>query len=69
MLGPGDGRHPRKREPAWHGRDALLTRLEIKIILTGGFAFLFDKKINYPIFADSFLVPKGLNRILKYNEL
>jgi type III pantothenate kinase len=42
---------------------------EIKIILTGGFAFLFDKKINYPIFADSFLVPKGLNRILKYNEL
>lgn len=42
---------------------------EIKIILTGGFAFLFDKKINYPIFADSFLVPKGLNRILNYNEL
>ncbi len=41
----------------------------IKIIITGGDAFLFDKKINYPIFADSFLIPKGLNRILIYNEL
>lgn len=41
----------------------------LKIILTGGYAYLFDKKINYPIFADSFLVPKGLNRILVYNEL
>ncbi|MDA3893722.1 MAG: type III pantothenate kinase [Salinivirgaceae bacterium] len=42
---------------------------QLKIILTGGYAFLFDKKINYAIFADSFLVPKGLNRILIYNEL
>ena len=40
----------------------------LKIIITGGFAFLFDKKINYPIFADSFLIPKGLNRILIYND-
>jgi type III pantothenate kinase len=42
---------------------------ELKIILTGGYVFLFERKINYPIFADSFLVPKGLNRILIYNEL
>lgn len=41
---------------------------ELRVILTGGYAFLFEKKINYPIFADSFLVPKGLNRILIYNE-
>ncbi len=40
----------------------------LKIIFTGGFAFLFDKKINYPIFADSFLVPKGLNSILIHND-
>lgn len=40
----------------------------LKIIITGGFAFLFDTKINYRIFADSFIVPNGLNRILIYNE-
>ncbi|MFA6402276.1 MAG: type III pantothenate kinase [Salinivirgaceae bacterium] len=40
----------------------------LKIVLTGGYSYLFDKKIKYPIFADSFLIPKGLNRILKYNE-
>ncbi len=41
---------------------------DLKIIITGGFAFLFDKKINYPIFADSFLIPKGLNSILIHND-
>ena len=41
---------------------------ELNVILTGGYAFLFEKNINYPIFADSFLIPKGLNRILIYNE-
>lgn len=40
----------------------------IKVILTGGFSYLFDKKINYPIFAEPFLIPKGLNRIQLYNE-
>jgi len=41
---------------------------DLKVILTGGYANLFDKKIKYPIFAELFLVPKGLNRILTYNE-
>ncbi len=41
----------------------------IKVILTGGYAYLFDKKINYPIFAEFFLVPGGLNTILNYNNL
>ncbi|MBI9067813.1 MAG: type III pantothenate kinase [Salinivirgaceae bacterium] len=41
---------------------------KLKIVLTGGYAYLFDKKIKYPIFADSFLIPKGLNRILNYND-
>ncbi len=40
----------------------------LKIVITGGYSYLFDKKIKYPIFADSFLIPKGLNRILTYNE-
>lgn len=40
----------------------------LKTVLTGGYAYLFDKKIKYPIFADAFLIPKGLNRILNYNE-
>jgi type III pantothenate kinase len=40
---------------------------EIKIIVTGGYAYLFDNKINYPIFVDSFIIPKGLNSILEFN--
>lgn len=40
----------------------------LKVVLTGGYYYLFDKKIKYPIFADAFLIPKGLNRILNYNE-
>jgi type III pantothenate kinase len=38
-----------------------------KIIITGGYAFLFEKKIKYPIFVNSFVVPQGLNKILIYN--
>ncbi len=38
-----------------------------KIIITGGYAFLFEKKIKYPIFVNSFVVPQGLNKILMYN--
>jgi type III pantothenate kinase len=41
---------------------------DLKVILTGGYANLFDKKINCTIFAESKLVPMGLNSILKYNE-
>jgi len=41
---------------------------EIKIVLTGGFSYLFENKINYPIFADSLLVPKGLNSIINYSS-
>jgi type III pantothenate kinase len=40
----------------------------LKTVITGGYSNLFDKKIKYPIFADSFLIPRGLNRILIYNE-
>lgn len=38
------------------------------IIFTGGDAKYFVKHIKIPIFADYELVPKGLNRILLYNE-
>jgi type III pantothenate kinase len=41
---------------------------KLKIIITGGYAFLFETKINYRIFANPFIVPDGLNRILIYNE-
>jgi type III pantothenate kinase len=41
---------------------------ELKIIITGGYAFLFETKINYRIFANPFVIPDGLNRILIYNE-
>ncbi len=36
-------------------------------ILTGGNAFLFDKKLKNTIFADQNLVLIGLNRIIEYN--
>ena len=38
--------------------------VDLKVILTGGYINLFEKKIKYPIFAEPFLVSKGLNRIL-----
>ncbi len=37
------------------------------VFLTGGDAFYFDKKLKNTIFADEFLVLKGLNSILEYN--
>ncbi len=38
----------------------------INVIITGGYSYLFEKKINYPIFAELFLVSIGLNTILNY---
>jgi len=40
----------------------------LKVIITGGFAFLFETKINYRIFANPFIISDGLNRILIHNE-
>lgn len=41
---------------------------ELLVFLTGGDKFSFDSKIKNIIFADRFLVLKGLNRILNYNN-
>ena len=41
---------------------------ELLVFLTGGDDFSFDTKLKSVIFADSFLVLKGLNRILEYND-
>ena len=41
---------------------------ELLVFLTGGDDFSFDTKLKSVIFADSFLVLKGLNRILDYND-
>ena len=40
---------------------------DINIVLTGGDADFFEKRLKKPIFADSFLILKGLNVILDYN--
>lgn len=40
---------------------------ELLVFLTGGDEFFFDSKLKNIIFADRFLVLKGLNRILNYN--
>jgi len=40
----------------------------LQIILTGGDAYYFEKRLNYNIFASGNLVLKGLNYILDYNE-
>ena len=37
------------------------------VFLTGGDNFSFDASLKNTIFADRFLVLKGLNRILNYN--
>lgn len=37
------------------------------VFLTGGDTFYFDRMLKRAIFADEFLVIKGLNRILNYN--
>lgn len=41
---------------------------DLYVFLTGGNGFSFDIKIKNAIFADKYLVLKGLNRILNYNE-
>ncbi len=41
---------------------------ELLVFLTGGDEFSFDTNVKNIIFADSFLVLKGLNRILNYNN-
>jgi type III pantothenate kinase len=41
---------------------------DLLVFLTGGDKFSFDEKIKSIIFADRFLVLKGLNRILDYNN-
>lgn len=38
------------------------------VFLTGGDAFSFDINLKNRIFADKFLVLRGLNRLLEYNE-
>lgn len=38
------------------------------VFLTGGDCFDFDNRIKNIIFADKYLVPRGLNRILEYND-
>lgn len=40
---------------------------DITIIITGGDVNFFEKRLKKPIFADSFLILKGLNAILEYN--
>ena len=41
---------------------------ELLVFLTGGDDFSFDASLKSSIFADKFLVLKGLNRILDYNN-
>ena len=41
---------------------------ELLVFLTGGDEFSFDTNLKNIIFADKFLVLKGLNRILEYND-
>ncbi len=41
---------------------------EAKVILTGGAAPFFEKKVDFPVEVDQHLVTKGLNCILLYNE-
>lgn len=41
---------------------------DLLVFLTGGDGFLFETNLKNHIFADSFLVLKGLNRILNYNN-
>ncbi|WP_321479292.1 type III pantothenate kinase [uncultured Bacteroides sp.] len=41
---------------------------DLLVFLTGGDEFSFDTKLKSIIFADKFLVLKGLNRILNYNN-
>jgi len=40
---------------------------DLNVVLTGGDTNFFEKRLKSPIFTDSFLILKGLNRILEYN--
>ncbi len=40
---------------------------DIRCVLTGGDTEFFEKRLKKPIFADQFLILKGLNTILEYN--
>jgi type III pantothenate kinase len=40
---------------------------DLTVIVTGGDVNFFEKRLKKPIFADSFLILKGLNAILEYN--
>ena len=44
-------------------------RPDLLVFLTGGDKFSFDSNLKSIIFADRFLVLKGLNRILNYNNV
>lgn len=53
--------------------EGYITRLQknypgLFVFLTGGDEFSFDTKLKSIIFADRFLVLKGLNRIVSYND-
>ena len=39
----------------------------LKCVITGGDAPFFEKRLKNSIFADQFLVLKGLNEILEFN--
>ncbi|MGN0256842.1 MAG: pantothenate kinase, partial [Bacteroides sp.] len=41
---------------------------QLLVFLTGGCRFSFDTNLKNIIFADKFLVLKGLNRIVLYNN-
>ena len=41
---------------------------QLLVFLTGGNEFSFDTNLKSIIFVDKFLVLKGLNRIIHYNE-
>ena len=41
---------------------------DLYVYLTGGVHLGMRFKEKFPIFADDFIVPRGLNRILQYNE-
>ena len=40
---------------------------DLQIIVTGGDLNFFNNKLKSHIFADSFLLLKGLNRVLEHN--
>ncbi|HET6225014.1 MAG TPA: type III pantothenate kinase [Bacteroidia bacterium] len=40
---------------------------DITVVISGGDVNFFEKRLKKPIFADSFLILKGLNAILEYN--